>query len=133
MRKQAFCICLNKDADQLCCNRAAGQRLCFHYIIRISSLCSNSVDVQHCLCRTSSETPKTGFLVTWLKNKGADQYLRSCSSTWAQFEGDLDEMLTQGADILPYIGLREKWESSPPLPPPPSHKKKKSFQLVSTP
>ena len=29
--KTAFCICENKDADQLCSNRAADQRLCFHY------------------------------------------------------------------------------------------------------
>ena len=29
----------------------------------------------------------------------------------AQFEGDLGEILALGAEILPYIGLREKWES----------------------
>ena len=28
----------------------------------------------------------------------------------AQFEGDLGEILALGAKILPYIGLREKWE-----------------------
>ena len=32
MRKPAFCICENKDADQLRGNREADQRLCFHYI-----------------------------------------------------------------------------------------------------
>ena len=32
MRKQAFCICENKDADQLRGNREADQRLCFHYL-----------------------------------------------------------------------------------------------------
>ena len=32
MRKPAFCICENKDADQLCSNREADQRLCFCYI-----------------------------------------------------------------------------------------------------
>ena len=32
MRKPAFCICENKDADQLHGNREADQRLCFHYI-----------------------------------------------------------------------------------------------------
>ena len=47
----------------------------------------------------------------------------------AQFEGDLGEILALGAEISPYVGLREKWES--PL-------KKKiffflSFHLVSTP
>ena len=31
-RKPAFCICENKDADQLLCNCAADQRLCFPYI-----------------------------------------------------------------------------------------------------
>ena len=29
MRKPAFCICENKDADQLCGNHEADQRLCF--------------------------------------------------------------------------------------------------------
>ena len=32
MRKQDFCICENKDADQLCGNREADQRLCFRYM-----------------------------------------------------------------------------------------------------
>ena len=32
MGKPAFCICENKDADQLRCNQEADQRLCFHYI-----------------------------------------------------------------------------------------------------
>ena len=31
MRKPDFCICENKDADQLCGNRTADQRLCFRY------------------------------------------------------------------------------------------------------
>ena len=31
MRKPAFCICENKDADQLRGNRETDQRLCFHY------------------------------------------------------------------------------------------------------
>ena len=31
MRIPAFCICENKDADQLRGNREADQRLCFHY------------------------------------------------------------------------------------------------------
>ena len=33
-----------------------------------------------------------------------------CSSG-AQFEGDLGEILALGAEISPYFGLREKWES----------------------
>ena len=32
MRKPAFCICENKDADQLRGDREADDRLCFHYI-----------------------------------------------------------------------------------------------------
>ena len=32
MRKPAFCICENKDADQLRGNREADQRLCFRYM-----------------------------------------------------------------------------------------------------
>ena len=31
MRKSDFCICENKDADQLRGNREADQRLCFLY------------------------------------------------------------------------------------------------------
>ena len=32
MRKPAFCMCENKDADQLHGNREADQRLCFRYM-----------------------------------------------------------------------------------------------------
>ena len=32
MRKPAFCICENKDADQLRGNQEADQRLCFCYM-----------------------------------------------------------------------------------------------------
>ena len=55
MRKQAFCICENKDADQLRGYREADQRLCFRYIgsaipllfkFEISSLWPSSVAVQ---------------------------------------------------------------------------------------
>ena len=33
VRKPDFCICENKDADQLCGNHEADQRLCFRYRI----------------------------------------------------------------------------------------------------
>ena len=75
MRKPMFCECENKDADQLCGNREADQHLCFRYIdstipllskSEISSLQPSSVAVQPGLCRTRSETPKTGFLTTRL-------------------------------------------------------------------
>ena len=65
MRKPTFCICENKDADQLRGNREADQRLCFRYIdstipllskCEISSLQLSSVAVQPGLCRTRSET-----------------------------------------------------------------------------
>ena len=32
VRKPAFCICENKDADQLHANREADQRICFPYM-----------------------------------------------------------------------------------------------------
>ena len=75
MRKLAFCICENKDADQLC-NRTADQHLCFGYIdnaipllpkYKISRLSPSCVVVQPGLCGTRSETLKTGFLTTRLK------------------------------------------------------------------
>ena len=76
VRKPAFCICQkNKDTDQLPGNREADQRLCFRYIdstipllpiSEISSLYPSSVTAQLGLCRTWSETPKTGFLTTRL-------------------------------------------------------------------
>ena len=55
MKNPAFCICENKDADQLHGNREADQRLCFRYTdstipllpkSEISSLYSSSVAVQ---------------------------------------------------------------------------------------
>ena len=73
MRKPAFCICENKDADQLRGNREADQRLCFRYKdstipllpkSEISSLYPSSVAVQPGLCRTWSEAPRTDFLTT---------------------------------------------------------------------
>ena len=77
MRKPAFCICGNEDADQLRCNREADQRLCSRYIdsmhvlsilskYEISSLQPSCVVVEPGLCGTWSETPKTGFFKTRL-------------------------------------------------------------------
>ena len=65
MRKPTFCICENKDADQLSANPKADQRLCFRNIdsaipllskSEISSLWPSSVAVQPGLCQTRSET-----------------------------------------------------------------------------
>ena len=75
MGESVFCICENKDADQLCGNREADQRLCFCYIAstipllpkyKISSHLPSSVTVHPGLFRTRSETQKTGFLITRL-------------------------------------------------------------------
>ena len=75
MRKPAFCICENKDADQLRGNHEADQRLYFRYTdskipllpnSKISSLLLSSIAVQPGLCRTWSEIRKTGFLATRL-------------------------------------------------------------------
>ena len=75
VRKPAFCICENKDADQLRGNREADQRLCFRHTdstitllpkSEISRFLPFSVAVQPGLCRTWSDTPKTGFLRTRL-------------------------------------------------------------------
>ena len=40
--KTGFCICVNKDADQLCGNWEADQRLCFRYIDSKTPLLSKS-------------------------------------------------------------------------------------------
>ena len=64
MRKTAFCICENKDADQLRGNSEADQRLPLFPKYKISSFWISSVAVQPGLCGTWSETPKTGFLTT---------------------------------------------------------------------
>ena len=42
MRKPCFCICENKDADQLRGNREADQRLCFRYTDSTITLLSES-------------------------------------------------------------------------------------------
>ena len=42
MRKPDFCICENKDADQLCVNRTTDQRLCFRYMDSAIPLLSKS-------------------------------------------------------------------------------------------
>ena len=65
MRKQTFCICKNKEADQLRGNREADQRLCFRYTdstipllskSELSSLLLSCVTVQPGLCQTWSGT-----------------------------------------------------------------------------
>ena len=76
VRKPDFCLGENKGADQLRGNREADQCLCFRYSdstiplllkSEISSFYPASVTVQVGLCKTWSETPKTGFLASRLK------------------------------------------------------------------
>ena len=89
MRKPAFCICENKDTDQLRNNCAADQRLCFRYTdstiplpnCELSRLCPSSVVVQTGLCQTWSETPKTGFLTTRLIFQASATVTTTCSRT----------------------------------------------------
>ena len=61
MRKPDFCLCENKDADQLRSNCQADQRLCFCYldstiplllISKISSFLPSSETVQAALCQS---------------------------------------------------------------------------------
>ena len=89
MRKPVFCTCENKNADQLCGDRTADQRLCFRYLdstnpvlpkSEISSLYPSSMVVQPGLCRTRSETPMTGFLKTRLINSYS-MYIRTTADT----------------------------------------------------
>ena len=70
VRKPAFCICENKDADQLCVNREADQRLCFRYIdstipplskSEISSLMPSCVAVQPSLVSDLVGNPEDRF------------------------------------------------------------------------
>ena len=75
VRKPDFCLCENKGADQLRSNCEADQRLCFRHSdstisllpkSEISSFLPFSDTAQTGLCRTWSETPKTGFLASRL-------------------------------------------------------------------
>ena len=70
-------ICENKGADQLCSYCTADQHLCFCYpdstipplvIPKMLRFQHHSVAAQPGLCKTWSETPKTGFLASQLKS-----------------------------------------------------------------
>ena len=92
-----------KGAVQLCGNCAADHHLCFQYIdctilllkSEISSLLPSSVAIQPGLCRIWSETPKTGFLMTWLKF-----YNSLFKMGWKQTspDGDPDNVISGQAD-----------------------------------
>ena len=64
MRKPAFCICENKCADQ-----------------------ASSVAIQPGLCRTWSETLKTGFLVTRLMSFSICFSAKARGATYDDFSG----------------------------------------------
>ena len=64
--KTGFLHMRNKGADQLCGNRYTDSTIPLLSKSEISSLYSTSVVVQPSLCRTWSQTPKTGFLTTRL-------------------------------------------------------------------
>ena len=61
MRKQDFCQCENKGADQLCSN-CTDSTIPPLLISKITSFLPSSETVQASLCLTWSETPKTSFL-----------------------------------------------------------------------
>ena len=70
MRKPTFCICKNKDADQLRGDREADQRLCFRYIDSTIPLLSTS-EIISCSCKAWFVSDQVGnqnidFLMTWL-------------------------------------------------------------------
>ena len=96
MRKLAFCLCENKDADQL--NREADQHLCFRYTdstipllpkSEISSLQPSSVVLQAGLCRAWSETPKTTYLTTRLKWQTDFQVISLIQSLTSSYDGNI--------------------------------------------
>ena len=98
MRKPTFCICENKDADQLRGNREADQRLCFSYIYstlpllsksEISSIKHSSVAVQPGLCRTRSETKMLFF------SRCGSNVLVCCLPT--------DPIFTLQKSVLPFL------------------------------
>ena len=72
MRKPTFCKCENKDADQLCGNREADQRLCFRYTDSTIPLLSKSqISSLFCSCIAwfmldHVRNQNVGFLVTQL-------------------------------------------------------------------
>ena len=77
MRKPAFCICENKDADQVRGNREAVQRLCFRYIDSTVPILSKPLAV-FCSCTAwfvSDQVgyPNVSFLMTPLRYQNSLQ------------------------------------------------------------
>ena len=87
----------------MCGNSVADQRLCLHYKSTIllipksnfSSLKPSSMTVQHGLCRTWSETPKTGFLVMRI----------TCKTLPMLIGSDCEMSLSEETDPVSVVGL----------------------------
>ena len=61
MRKPAFCICENKDADQLRGDRETDQRLCFRYTdSTIPLLPKSEISTDICGCSARFESNLVG-------------------------------------------------------------------------
>ena len=112
--KTGFCICENKDADQLRSYCAADQRLCFRYTdskipllpkSEISSLSPSSVAVQPGLCRTWSETPKTDFLTTRLTLIREQSYIVLLRN-FIGFHVSVNGIVLVGAEIASLASIR---------------------------
>ena len=111
MRKPTFCICENKDADQLRGNREADQRLCFRYLdgmipllskSEISSLWPSPVAVQPGLCRTRSETrmlvfSRRGSYFGCLKFSRLHYTLHYNADEYDQFDHSLNHVMRKSA------------------------------------
>ena len=61
MRKPTFCICENKDADQLRGNREADQRLCFRYIVQFLFILNPKFLAIFCVASDLVENQNVGF------------------------------------------------------------------------
>ena len=136
MRKPDFCLWENKGADQLCNNCTADQCLCFRYTDNAISLLPKSnisrfwpfsETVQLDLCRTWSETTKTGFLTSqlmfyhWL----LDEVFNKMSSHYLSYK-TRNRNTTNRQWTLPKL----IHQSSPP-PPQPPHTSARVSILVS--
>ena len=87
-RKSAFCICENKDADQLRGNREADQRICFRYTDLtisllpksvISSILPSSLAVQPGLCGTGRKSRRPVFSQRGLYDSEIYKSYEGCS------------------------------------------------------
>ena len=83
VRKPAFCICENKDADQLRGNRVADQRLFFRYTDSTIPYLSKS---EISSFKPSSVAVQPGFYRTWSKNP-EDRFSQNEALIWTTTHG----------------------------------------------